>query len=76
MAFDAASDVSDEALMALYANGDRPAALALTQRVPPASWPMPPAFWAATGPRPRMWRKKPCCGFGASPLTGGKAKQG
>ena len=35
MAFDAASDVSDEALMALYANGDRPAALALTQRVTP-----------------------------------------
>lgn len=35
MAFDAASDVSDEALMALYANGDRAAALALTQRVTP-----------------------------------------
>ena len=35
MAFDAASDVSDEALMVLYANGDRPAALALTRRVTP-----------------------------------------
>lgn len=35
MAFDAASDVSDEALMVLYANGDRAAALALTQRVTP-----------------------------------------
>lgn len=35
MAFDTASDVSDEALMALYANGDRSAALALTQRVTP-----------------------------------------
>ncbi len=35
MAFDAASDVSDEALMALYANGDRAAALALTQRITP-----------------------------------------
>ena len=35
MAFDAASDVSDEALMVLYANGDRHAALALTQRVTP-----------------------------------------
>lgn len=35
MAFDAASDVSDEALMVLYANGDRPAALALTERVTP-----------------------------------------
>ena len=35
MAFDAARDVSDEALMALYANGDRAAALALTQRVTP-----------------------------------------
>jgi RNA polymerase sigma factor (sigma-70 family) len=35
MAFDAANDVSDEALMVLYANGDRQAALALTQRVTP-----------------------------------------
>lgn len=35
MAFDAGEDVSDEALMALYANGDRTAALALTQRVTP-----------------------------------------
>lgn len=35
MAFDAASDVSDEALMVLYANGDRAAALALTRRVTP-----------------------------------------
>ena len=35
MAFDAASNVSDEALMVLYANGDRAAALALTQRVTP-----------------------------------------
>ena len=33
MAFNAASDVSDEALMVLYANGDRPAALALTLRI-------------------------------------------
>lgn len=35
MAFDAQGDVSDEALMVLYANGDRHAALALTQRVTP-----------------------------------------
>jgi RNA polymerase sigma factor (sigma-70 family) len=35
MAFDAAGDASDEALMVLYANGDRHAALALTQRVTP-----------------------------------------
>lgn len=35
MAFDAASEVSDEALMVLYANGDRAAALALTRRVTP-----------------------------------------
>jgi RNA polymerase sigma-70 factor (ECF subfamily) len=35
MAFDADSDTSDEALMVLYANGDRHAALALTQRVLP-----------------------------------------
>lgn len=35
MAFDAHGDTSDEALMVLYANGDRPAALALTQRVTP-----------------------------------------
>jgi RNA polymerase sigma-70 factor (ECF subfamily) len=35
MAFDAHGDVSDEALMVLYANGDRHAALALTQRVTP-----------------------------------------
>ena len=35
MAFDAASDISDEALMVLYANGDPAAALALTQRVTP-----------------------------------------
>ena len=35
MAFDAGDDTSDEALMVLYANGDRHAALALTQRVTP-----------------------------------------
>jgi RNA polymerase sigma factor (sigma-70 family) len=35
MAFDAHDDVSDEALMVLYANGDRHAALALTHRVTP-----------------------------------------
>jgi RNA polymerase sigma factor (sigma-70 family) len=35
MAFDAESDTSDEALMVLYANGDRQAALALSQRVTP-----------------------------------------
>ncbi|HLQ18190.1 MAG TPA: RNA polymerase sigma factor [Tabrizicola sp.] len=35
MAFDAHGDVSDEALMVLYANGDRHAALALTRRVTP-----------------------------------------
>ena len=35
MAFDAQSETSDEVLMVLYANGDRHAALALTQRVTP-----------------------------------------
>ena len=35
MAFDAHAETSDEALMVLYANGDRHAALALTQRVTP-----------------------------------------
>lgn len=35
MAFDAQGESSDEALMVLYANGDRHAALALTQRVTP-----------------------------------------
>lgn len=35
MAFDAHGETSDEALMVLYANGDRPAALALTRRVTP-----------------------------------------
>jgi RNA polymerase sigma factor (sigma-70 family) len=35
MAFDASTDASDEVLMVLYANGDRHAALALTQRVTP-----------------------------------------
>ncbi len=35
MAFDAHGETSDEALMVLYANGDRHAALALTQRVTP-----------------------------------------
>ena len=35
MAFDANGETSDEALMVLYANGDRHAALALTQRITP-----------------------------------------
>jgi RNA polymerase sigma factor (sigma-70 family) len=35
MAFDAQDTTSDEALMVLYANGDRHAALALTRRVTP-----------------------------------------
>ena len=35
MAFDAHGETSDEALMVLYANGDRHAALALSQRVTP-----------------------------------------
>lgn len=35
MAFDALSDVSDEALLVLYANGDRDAARALTVRLVP-----------------------------------------
>ncbi len=35
MAFDAGGDASDEALMVLYANGDRHAALALARRVTP-----------------------------------------
>ena len=35
MAFDALSDVSDEALLVLYANGDRGAAHALTIRLVP-----------------------------------------
>jgi len=35
MAYDAEAGPSDEALMVLYANGDRHAALALTQRVTP-----------------------------------------
>jgi RNA polymerase sigma factor (sigma-70 family) len=35
MAFDATSEISDDALMVLYANGDRPAALALAQRITP-----------------------------------------
>lgn len=35
MAFDAHGETSDEALMVLYASGDRLAALALTQRVTP-----------------------------------------
>lgn len=35
MAFDAGGELSDEALMVLYANGDRHAALALTRRITP-----------------------------------------
>lgn len=35
MAFDALDDLSDDALMVLYANGDRQAALALTRRITP-----------------------------------------
>jgi RNA polymerase sigma-70 factor (ECF subfamily) len=35
MAYDADSETSDEALMVLYANGERHAALALTQRITP-----------------------------------------
>jgi RNA polymerase sigma-70 factor (ECF subfamily) len=35
MAYDADTDVPDEALLVLYANGDRHAALALTQRITP-----------------------------------------
>ncbi|WP_333815338.1 RNA polymerase sigma factor [Tabrizicola sp.] len=35
MAFDAQGEISDEALMVLYASGDRHAALALTRRVTP-----------------------------------------
>jgi RNA polymerase sigma factor (sigma-70 family) len=35
MAFDANGDTSDEALMVLYANGDRSAALTLTRRITP-----------------------------------------
>lgn len=35
MAFDAGGELSDEALMVLYANGDRHAALALARRVTP-----------------------------------------
>ncbi len=35
MAFDAGGEASDEALMVLYANGDRHAALALTRRITP-----------------------------------------
>jgi RNA polymerase sigma factor (sigma-70 family) len=35
MAFDELDDTSDEALMVLYANGDRPAALALSRRITP-----------------------------------------
>ena len=35
MAFDADTDLSDETLMVLYANGDRHAALALTRRITP-----------------------------------------
>jgi RNA polymerase sigma factor (sigma-70 family) len=35
MAFDAQGETSDEALMVLYANGDRHAALALSQRITP-----------------------------------------
>jgi RNA polymerase sigma-70 factor (ECF subfamily) len=35
MAFDASGDITDEALMVLYANGDRSAALALTRRITP-----------------------------------------
>lgn len=35
MAFDATNDIPDDALMVLYANGDRPAALALAHRITP-----------------------------------------
>lgn len=35
MAFDATSEISDDALMVLYVNGDRPAALALAHRITP-----------------------------------------
>jgi RNA polymerase sigma-70 factor (ECF subfamily) len=35
MAYDSDTDVPDEALLVLYANGDRHAALALTQRITP-----------------------------------------
>jgi RNA polymerase sigma factor (sigma-70 family) len=35
MAYDADENVSDETLLVLYANGDRPAALALTRRITP-----------------------------------------
>ncbi|MCX7288969.1 MAG: sigma-70 family RNA polymerase sigma factor, partial [Rhodobacterales bacterium] len=35
MAYDATRDPSDEALLVLYANGDRSAALALTRRITP-----------------------------------------
>ena len=35
MAYDADTDVPDEALLVLYANGDRHAALALTRRITP-----------------------------------------
>ena len=35
MAFDAQGETSDEALMVLYANGDRHAALALARRITP-----------------------------------------
>lgn len=38
MPFDAFSNVSDEALLVLYANGDRAAARALTERLTPYAW--------------------------------------
>ena len=62
--------------MVLYANGDRQAALALTRRVTPRVM----AYAArhagrATGPRPRMWRRKPCCGSGGWRPTGGRARR-
>jgi DNA-directed RNA polymerase specialized sigma24 family protein len=66
--------ISDEALMVLYANGDRHAALALTQRVTPRV--MAYATRLLSGDRAeaedvaqeamlRLWRSRP---------TGGRAK--
>lgn len=78
MAFDAHGDVSDEALMVLYANGDRHAALALTQRVTPRvvayaarllSGDRPEAEDVAQETMLRLWRVAPQWRQGETKVT-------
>ena len=66
-------DLADNALLVLFANGSKPAAMELTRRLGPNCFAMP-IIDCKTNQMPKISRKRRFCDCGKSRLTGNKIR--